>query len=153
MHTAEQVANELLELANEAGRPSTPMQLIKLVYLCHGWMLGIEKQPLFSEPVEAWAYGPVIRSVYNAVRQFRDRPISEKISVSPANFAPSESDIIRQTFEKYGGLSGPALSTLTHQPGSPWSITHENQGQRNATISNDLIQSHFSNLLLERMPS
>ena len=150
MHTAEPVANRLLALAEDAGRPLTPMQLIKLVYLCQGWMLGMNGRPLFSEPVEAWAYGPVIRSVYDAVRQYRDQPISQNLPAEPAEFDEVESDIIEQTFEQYGHLAGIALSTLTHQPGSPWSITHERLG-RNATISNDLIQDHFANLFLKRI--
>ena len=36
------------------------MHAIKLVYLCHGWMLGIYGRSLIGEPVEAWRYGPVV---------------------------------------------------------------------------------------------
>lgn len=150
MHTAKQVANELLDLAKKAGRPLTPMQLIKLVYLCQGWMLGIKGRPLFNDPVEAWAYGPVIRSVYDAVKQYRDQPISGRIPADQAEFTSDESDIIDQTFEQFGSLDGLALSTLTHQSGSPWSITHEKLG-RNARISNDLMQAHFRDLFCERI--
>lgn len=145
MHTANQVANRLLELAEKDDRSLTPMQLIKLVYLCQGWMLGIKGRSLFQEPVEAWAYGPVVRTVYDAVRAYRDQPIATKIKEPPANFDDDEGDIIEQTFEQYGKLPGLTLSTLTHREGSPWSITHENSGQ-NATISNDLIQGHFYEL-------
>lgn len=145
MHTANQVANRMLQLAGDENRSLTPMQLIKLVYLCQGWMLGIEGRPLFKEPVEAWAYGPVIRSVYDAVRTYRDQPISEMIPTDPTNFDPDEDDIIRQTFDQYGELPGLTLSKLTHKDGSPWSITYENLG-RNGTISNDLIQGHFYEL-------
>jgi len=145
MHTANQVANRLLELADDVGRPLTPMQLIKLVYLCQGWMLGIKGRPLFREPVEAWAYGPVVRSVYDAVRRYRDQPVSEKILEDETKFDDEEEDIIKQTFDQYGKLPGLALSTLTHKDGSPWSITHETLG-RNGTISNDLIQGHFYEL-------
>ncbi len=31
------------------------MQLIKLVYLCHGWTMGLYSRPLI-ENVEAWQY-------------------------------------------------------------------------------------------------
>ena len=30
---------------------STPMHVLKLVYLCHGWMLGLNDSSLINEPV------------------------------------------------------------------------------------------------------
>lgn len=152
MHTANQVANRLLELADEAGRSLTPMQLIKLVYLCQGWMLGIKGRPLFKESVEAWAYGPVVRNVYEAARKYRDQPVSKKISEDEVQLDTEEEDIIQQTFDQYGTLPGLALSTLTHKEGSPWSVTYERHGQ-NAIIPEDLIQTHFHDLAVKRISS
>lgn len=145
-HPARQVANALLKLAAEAGETLTPMQLIKLVYLCHGWMLGLHGRPLITEPVEAWAYGPVVRDLYDAVKKYRSGPVTEQLLVATApDFDEVETDTIRQTYEQYGKFSGPALSRLTHMPHSPWSVTYDKLGQ-NAGISNDLIQDHFAGL-------
>jgi len=52
------VANYLIGKAQSEGRSITPMQLIKLVYIAHGWTLGLYDQPLIGEQVEAWTYGP-----------------------------------------------------------------------------------------------
>ena len=41
------------------------MHVLKLVYVCHGWMLGIHGAPLITEPVEAWTYSPVVPTVYH----------------------------------------------------------------------------------------
>lgn len=126
------------------------MQLIKLVYLCHGWMLGLYGRPLICEPVEAWAYGPVIRDLYNEVRSFRSGPVRGPLD-EPINSRPLdefEKDIIDQVFRGYGHLSGPALSRLTHASNTPWSITYSFSGQ-NHPISNDLIQDHFAGLAEE----
>jgi uncharacterized phage-associated protein len=41
MPTANQVAHQLLRHADDANISLTPMQLIKLVYLAHGWKLGL----------------------------------------------------------------------------------------------------------------
>jgi uncharacterized phage-associated protein len=35
---ARAVANEFIRLAAEDGRTLTPLQIIKLVYIAHGWM-------------------------------------------------------------------------------------------------------------------
>ena len=43
----------------------TTMKLQKLLYYCQAWYLVWNDKPLFSENIEAWANGPVIRELYN----------------------------------------------------------------------------------------
>lgn len=38
-HDSRSVANELIHRAHDAGRDITPMQVVKLAYYCHAWML------------------------------------------------------------------------------------------------------------------
>jgi uncharacterized phage-associated protein len=152
-HSARQVANRLLHLAQAEGRTLTPMQIIKLVYLCHGWMLGLYGRPLIEDEIQAWAYGPVIRDLYEVVRQFGSGPVRGPLSerTQPLPFDDKEEDIIQQVYQGYGGMSGPALSRLTHAQGTPWSMTYEMLGQ-NSIISNDLIQDHFA-FIAEQSPA
>ena len=56
------VAEQILWLRREID--TTPMHVIKLVYLAHGWMLGFTSRALINEAVEAWTYGPVVPSTY-----------------------------------------------------------------------------------------
>ncbi len=42
------------------------MKLQKLIYYCQAWSLVWDEEPLFSEDIEAWANGPVVRSLYEA---------------------------------------------------------------------------------------
>lgn len=49
------VANYLLDKAKAKNDTLTPMQLIKLAYIAHGWMLGKYGAALLLEPVEAYA--------------------------------------------------------------------------------------------------
>lgn len=153
MHSSLAVANKVLELANRANDTVTPMQLIKLVYLCHGWMLGLHGRPMLNENVEAWRYGPVVRSLYDRVRKYRDMPVQGplrspfSLSEPHETFTPEEENIIQQVYANYGRHSGVALSNLTHQPGSPWSIVWNCEG-KNSPISNDLIESHYRELYM-----
>ena len=62
------VADQILWLRREI--ESTPMHMIKLVYLSHGWMLGLRERSLINEAVEAWRYGPVVPSVYHRFKSF-----------------------------------------------------------------------------------
>lgn len=111
------IANEFLELAKESKNPLTPMQLLKLVYIAHGWMLGIYNRPLVKDRVEAWQYGPVIPALYKQIRKYRSNPVSAKIKPfgqREDSLDDDERDIIRQVYGVYGEMSGPRLSRITH---------------------------------------
>ena len=142
MHDSATVANAFLDLAEEEGVGLTPMKLLKLVYIAHGWTLGLHARPLIREEVEAWPYGPVIRDLYEAVRRFKDRPVTGRVA-APAHdeLDATERDLVRQVFDIYGRRSGPALSKLTHLPGSPWARTYS--GDFGERISNDLIEDYY----------
>lgn len=146
-HPSRQAADLILDKAEERGRTFTPMQILKLVYLCHGWMLGLHGRPLISEPVEAWRYGPVIRDLYHGVKKFRSNPVEKPLFVSGSahDFDEAEKDIVGQVADVYGDMSGIRLSRLTHARGTPWHITWHSGG-RNSVISNDLIEHHFCEL-------
>lgn len=139
------VARRLLDKAHERGQSLTPMQLIKLVYLAHGWMLGLHSRPLIEEPIEAWQYGPVVRSVYDKVKQYRSGPVEHVSTSKDGRLDDLEEDLLDQVLEVYGDTNGMLLSTITHQPGTPWHMTWHENG-KNAPISNDLIGAHFADL-------
>ncbi|WP_195842061.1 Panacea domain-containing protein [Pseudomonas mandelii] len=124
------------------------MQLLKLVYIAHGYMLAKHGVPLISEPVQAWQYGPVVPSVYQAVRGFRSSPVTHVPFAPMENFDPNEQAVMKEVAATYGRADGVTLSAATHQPGTPWSVTWSNQGQ-NAVISNDMIESFYSWILAQ----
>jgi uncharacterized phage-associated protein len=72
------VANHFLDIAEKAGQRLTPMKLQKLVYFAHGWHLGLTGEPLLDEEIQAWSFGPVVRSVYNAFRDCGGDEITHK---------------------------------------------------------------------------
>lgn len=119
-HEAVQVANKLIELANAAGRHLTPLQVIKLTYFCHAWMLGLHGRPLVSDRVEAWQYGPVFYGVYRALRQYGDSAAKPIPRVKEVDFDDIELDLIEQVSEKYGKWTVNELIRSTHAPGTPW---------------------------------
>ena len=70
--SAELVADFLL--AN-SDRKLTPMEVNKLVYISHGWMLALHDESLISEKIEAWKHGPVIPSLYHKFKMYGAEPI------------------------------------------------------------------------------
>lgn len=140
-HGALSVGNKLIALAHEAGHAITPMQVIKLTYFCHAWMLGLYGRPLLDEPVEAWQYGPVIPEIYRNLRRYGAGPVTRQIhNVKEADFDAIELDLIGQVSSKYGRLTGPQLSTMTHAPGTPW---HQVWKGRKTHIPDYMIQRFY----------
>ena len=60
MKSSRTVAHEFLRLAREDGKSLWPMQVLKLAYIAHGWMLALYHRPLIGDGIEAWTYGPII---------------------------------------------------------------------------------------------
>lgn len=144
-HDARAVANYLLRVNSDGkcDNPLTPLQVIKLVYICQGWMLGLYRQALITQAVEAWQYGPIINDLHQAIKGYRSNPITERIDArQDPEFTDIEKDLMGQAIDKYGHLSGVALSTLTHQPWSPWYLVWHDKGC--AAIPNKMIEEHFS---------
>ena len=119
------------------------MQIIKLVYICHGWMLGLYRRSLIEQSVEAWRYGPVISKLYQGLRKYGGSRVTKEIPAKDGNFDEFEDDLIEQVFSKYSSLSGIALSRLTHAVGTPWHTIWHMVGQ-NSIIPNDLIEEHYA---------
>ena len=159
-HRAVEIANEFLRLPGAAGR-LTQMHLQKLTYIAHGWNWAVNNEPLISDDIEAWSFGPVVRDLYDHTKFFGSQPIDRLITPddsqvarffggtgeAPAYRAPltdREREVIRQVWDRYGKLSAIRLSELTHQPGTPWFQAF--QHGRNATIDEEAIRAHYNAL-------
>lgn len=136
-------------ILSKADRPITPMMLLKLVYIAHGYSLALNKTPLLDEEVLAWQYGPIVRSVYDGVRDFRSMPVRYiKGAVGTFVFSHEDMEVMDRVLETYSEATAIALSSAMHRTGTPWSITREIAGG-DAPISNDLIKSFYRDLLAQ----
>ncbi|MFA6143630.1 MAG: type II toxin-antitoxin system antitoxin SocA domain-containing protein [Sulfurimonas sp.] len=160
-YSVKAVANEFLAIGFQSGDTITQMKLQKLVYIAHGWNLAIFNEPLINDQIQAWKHGPVIPVLYNEFRGVGSSNITEyatDISVDEESFnilyetpriATAEENthlLIQKIWNKYGHLSGPQLSSLTHMPNTPWSDIYRSN-QHNLPISNEIIKSHYNDLL------
>ena len=145
---ARAVANEFIRLAEAEGKSLTPLQLIKLVYVAHGWMLALYQRPLITDRIEAWKYGPVIPDLYQSLKSYGAGNVTETIRepLRSAALDDQERDLIRQVYQRYGKKTGVQLSELTHRPGTPWHRTWEPDSM-GLGISNDLIAEHYRRLV------
>ena len=142
-HDARAVANELLNRAKRDGDRLTVLQLIKLVYFCHAWMLALYDRPLIHQPIEAWRYGPVVGDVHRSFKKYRDNPIKSGARVQRAKFDDDETHIVDEVYKNYSYLSGIKLSQLAHSPGTPWERVWNANG-RDAIIPHWMLKEYYA---------
>lgn len=149
MVSAISVANELIRLGKQDNNYFTPMQLLKLVYIAHGWMFGFFNKPLITDSIEAWKYGPVIPELYHKVKVYGGNQIPQEInslfSFNHEQLNEEEKSVVNFVYRKYGNLGGVKLSMITHQNDTPWSRIFSLDG-RGDIIPNDLIRQHYVEL-------
>lgn len=152
-HTSLEIANVFIALAERDGRTLSIMQLLKLVYIAHGFSLAILNKPLIEDRIEAWKHGPVIPKIYNFFRGvFRNHSIDVAFyaagqdgKVLMPDLTVEESNLISQVYLKYGSLSAFRLSDLTHQPGGPWEQASKRGYYEKMTDAE--IKQHYSEIV------
>lgn len=141
--SSETIAAWFLKKASESRTQLTPMQVNKLVYLAHGWNLGVYGRPLIPESVEAWKYGPVIPSIYHRLKHFKGNPVTDILRGTPQG---ENIPILEKIWQSYGQFTGLQLSTVTHESGTPWHIAWHAMGAKDmigCPIPDSLIQAHY----------
>ncbi len=143
------VANRMLEMSWEKGIGLTLMQLVKLIYIAHGWHLTLMNGvPLTLDKPQAWMYGPVYPPVYYGCGRTGSRPVTARIVDKTigfdvvGEFSKETEEIMAAVVESYGKIHAFALSDMTHKEGTPWSITTANK-PRYSIIPDSLIKEHF----------
>ena len=98
-------------------RPMTAMKLQKLVYYAQAWSLVWDEAPLFEEPIEAWANGPVVRELYDGHRGMFKVESWPKGDAS--RLSADQKETVDAVLNFYGDKTSQWLSHLTHQE-QPW---------------------------------
>lgn len=135
--SAHDVARELRQRLPEI----SPAQLQKLLYYGQGWHLIWADEPLFSERIEAWVYGPVVAEIWADEKHGRGVPAAVDL--------PSRSlETIDYVVQRYGHLSAPELIRKSHRE-DPWREISENSEQaatwgQNPEITHDALRRWFS---------
>ena len=156
MYKARHVANSLLLRAREKNIPDmSPLKVQKLLYFLNGWFLVKTNEPLIGDRFQAWAYGPVVESLYHDLKTWGSEAVTGFISEfdpesrTEKSFKVGSNDVtfwtlLDQVLEKYGRFSALELSTLSHEEGSPWSHAKKLDQQY---IDDSVLRNHFSNLV------
>lgn len=153
------IANYFVQRAlNEKCTDFTILKMMKLVYIAHGFQLAVFKQSFFDDAedfVQAWQYGPVIPSVYNAFKAKYDKYINGKVDTR-AELDPDDPDeadamkVCNFVWNMYGDKRAFSLVDMLHAPGTPW-VECYTEGKKN-TIPDYLTAEYFSSLWEDLKP-
>lgn len=131
------------------GAAPSPMRLVKLVYFAHALHLALYDEPLLYDAVEAWELGPMIPSLYPAIKDYGTDPVATVAGHQPLPpFKPRVESLLEQIVKMYAPLSAQELSALTRTDEGPWSITRS-LAKRNAIIPDVLLRQFYRLALLE----
>lgn len=149
MYSALSVANAFIELSLAEGKPLTHLQIQKLVYITQGFHLASKNEPIFSQDIMAWPYGPVTPVLYKKLKKFGRDKVNEPIILREDD-KPVDKDsfaygLIKTIYESYKDYTGSQLSTITHKPNTPWATTWHQL--KFSPISHNLIKEHYMELL------
>jgi len=131
------------------------MQILKLTYIAQGFHLALNEtgEPFFQEVFKAWEHGPVEEELYRHLKKrcggssyFIEKEDRERLHKANEKFSSEQKKILHVVFKKYSKLSAWSLSALTHRDGTPWTETHDTNGN-GAEISTELIKSHFKQII------
>ncbi|MDR0759573.1 MAG: DUF4065 domain-containing protein [Treponema sp.] len=120
--------------------PVDNLKLQKLLYYSQATHLVLhDKEPLFSEAIEAWDYGPVVPPVYREYKSygFDTLPPADE----PVDLSLKEIRAVDMTLSCFGELSGPALINQTHFE-DPWKNVYR-PGRPSAVITLDSMYNFF----------
>ncbi|MBI1189152.1 MAG: DUF4065 domain-containing protein [Tepidisphaera sp.] len=143
MATVFDVAEYVLQKRGEM----TAMKLQKLIYYCQAWSLVWDEEPLFSETIQAWANGPVVRALYEKHRgKFKVR--AGEFGGDFSRLSDGQKESIDSVLKAYGDKSSQWLSDLSHME-EPWKSARKDlrPGERGeAEISHASMVEYYQSL-------
>lgn len=135
------VAKHTLNHVDRLEKNITNLKLQKILYYIQAQSLKQNDKPLFSNPIEAWRHGPVVRSVYNYYREYTNRPITE-LEDTWDSFTKGEKRLMDSVIENLIDKDEWDLVRRTHGE-APWKSVYEKGSSNEITLKS--IKDYFAN--------
>jgi len=145
-YIASTIAGYFIEKSNKEEQPLSVLQLIKLVYISHGWNLALYDTPLISDRIEAWKYGPSIPSLHDFFKGMgfqKDDLVSATVE-EVSCIREGHLRLLNKVYVKYEQITGEQLSDLMHEKDTPWYAVWDNEKGRNKIIENEATKQYYS---------
>ncbi|WP_017305200.1 Panacea domain-containing protein [Spirulina subsalsa] len=121
MKSSLDIAKYFIIKAYEDGRENliTNMKIQKLLYYSQCLYLALYHEPLFTEEIQAWRYGPVCPPAYHFYSEFEAKQLPIPDSKVLTELIPEITEILDKVWDYFGAYHAYDLSDLTHLE-FPW---------------------------------
>jgi uncharacterized phage-associated protein len=151
------VARHLIRVGYDPAHPDEsvlicPLRLQKLLYYCQGWSLALLGRPLFRQPLQAWARGPVVPEVYAQFQGHRDGITPERAGGPAAPLPATEAALVEMVWREYAGYTPGQLVQMTHAEPA-WREARGDlapTAQSSAPLSATTMRAHFQAVARQR---
>jgi uncharacterized phage-associated protein len=93
--------------------PLPTLRLHKLLYYCQAWSLVWDDSPLFSQPIEAWSGGPIIKELYDSHNWIYDLELSDLAKLgNPDALSETQKETVLAVLRDYGNKSAQWIRDL-----------------------------------------
>ena len=128
----------------------TQLKLQKLLYYSYVWWLVIKNKRLFSENIEAWEYGPVVRAQYTRLKKYDNKTIKLQELETDLEQIPLEiKQHLEMIWDKYGKYEAHYLVDKTHQE-KPW-LDAFNSNDKKKIITDEMIKDYYKIEMLNHL--
>ena len=120
-----------------------PLKLQKLLYLAQGFSYAFYDRELFSEEIEAWVHGPVVKSVYQEFRDYKYNPID--VVYELPEFNQDTLDVLNYVKNNFSKYDSKFLEEMTHNQ-EPWMMSRDGldpDERADKTIPKEAIANYF----------
>ena len=157
MYEARKICNLLLAEFSETTAGLTNLRLNKLLYFVHAEALRSSPHGIIRNHFEAWQYGPVIKTVFDAFKKYGETRVTEPAyytdystgRIVPIPFddvSDADKEFILFEARRYDRFSTGQLVALSHEAGGAWDIVYKEVLKNPAgssRISNELIRASY----------
>ena len=99
----------------------TNLKLQKILYYSQAEFYKKNNKALFSEDIEAWDLGPVVRGVYDWLKSCGSYPVSSfDVKLDLNGISEEVAKFLDEIWEKYSKYSAFYLVNKSHNPSEPW---------------------------------
>lgn len=124
------------------------MKLHKLLYYCQAWSMVWDGKPLFKDRIEAWANGPVVRTLFSFHRGMYEISYFKLGIGDERNLSKDQKDTVDGVLKFYGEMTAQELINQTHFE-DPWrnariGLRPDEPGDHE--ISLESMQTYYSSL-------
>lgn len=141
MYSAVDLARNILKMCVEDGHPISNLQLQKILYFVQVAFLKKTGHAIFSDPIEAWRFGPVVPNAYYEFCGFGGMAIPDIPKGTYAKLSEKEDNFLVQVVNDKRKLSAWDMVMQTHRTGGAWDKTYAGGKGNRMTITLDLIRN------------